>query len=446
MESETRVRADGRESGVFAERRSRVLSALGADGALVLAAAPELFVGADSDVRYVPSADLYYLTGYIEPEAVLVLCPSADDPFTMFVRPRDAERELWTGARGGVEAAREEYRADGAHPVAELTERLPKLLAGASQAYAALDTGRPEVDAAIRAMLASARLTRPRQGRGVHTLTDPHVLLAPMRLRKDATEIAALRAAAEITVHAFDEVARGLHAMRHEYEVEAALEYGFRRRGATGAAFPTIAASGANATVLHYTVNNAALREGDLLLVDAGARANMYCADITRTFPLGGRFTAEQRAVYDIVLAAHDAVIACIAAGRKTADLDEAALRTLTQGMLDLRLLEGSMDELIEKREYRRYFPHRASHWLGLDVHDAGDYAVAGEPMQLEAGMVLTVEPGLYIPAGDTSAPQRLRGIGVRLEDDVLVAATGCDVLTGRLPIRPGEVEALSGS
>ena len=430
---------------MFAERRSRVLSSLGQDGALVLAAAPELFVGGDTDVRYVPSANLYYLTGYVEPEAVLVLCPSADEPFTMFVRPRDADRELWTGARGGVEAARDVFGSDGAYPLAELTERLPKLLAAAAHAYASIETGRTQIDAALQAALASARRTRPRHGRGVHTITDPDVLLAPMRLRKDATEIAAMRAAADIAVRGFDDVARALHGMRHEYEVEAVLEHGFRRRGAAGPAFPTIAASGANATVLHYTANHAALRTGDLLLVDGGARVDMYCADITRTFPLGGRFSAEQRAVYDIVLAAHDAVIACIAPGITTADLDDAALRTLVQGMLDLRLLDGGVDELIEKREYRRYFPHRVSHWLGLDVHDVGDYAVEGEPVKLEAGMVLTVEPGLYIPAGDGSAPAALRGTGVRLEDDVLVTERGAEVLTGGLPVRPGEVEVLTG-
>lgn len=425
---------------VFAGRRERVLAALGAEGALVLAAAPELFVGADTDVRYVPSADLYYLTGYTEPGAVLVLCPSADEPFTMFVRPRDPDSELWTGARGGIEAAREVFGADAAHPLSDLMEKLPRLLAGASRVFAALESGRADVDAALRAALVHARRARPRSGRGVHTITDPHVLLAPMRLRKDATEIAAMRAAADITVQAFDETARGLHAMQHEHEVEAAVEYGFRRRRAT-VAFPTIAAGGRNATVLHYTASMAPLRDGDLLLLDAGARADMYCADITRTFPLGGEFTPEQRAVYDVVLAAHHAVIARIAPGRSAAELDEVALRTLVQGMVDLRLLAGSIDELIEKREYRRYFPHRVSHWLGLDVHDAGDYQVGSGPVKLEAGMVLTVEPGLYIVGDDMAGA--LHGVGIRLEDDVLVTPTGSDVLTRALPIAAEEVEVL---
>jgi Xaa-Pro aminopeptidase len=430
----------------FARRRARVLSALGADGALVIAAAPELYVGGDSEVRYVPSADLFYLTGYTEPEAVLVLCPSAEHAFTLFVRPRDVDRERWTGARGGMEAARDVFGADAAHPVAELTERLPKLLEGAGCAYALLETGRAAVDDALRRALVHGRRSRPRTGRGVQTITDPHVLLAPMRLRKDAAELHSMRVAADITVQAFGDAARDLAAAKHEYEVEAALEYGFRRRGAAGPAFPTIAAAGANATVLHYTANEAPLRAGDLLLVDAGARADMYCADITRTFPLGGRFSPQQRAVYDIVLAAHDAAIACVAPGRTAADLDDAALRVLVQGMIDLRLLEGDVDDMIAQREYRRYFPHRVSHWLGLEVHDAGDYAAGEGPVELEEGMVLTVEPGLYVPAHDMSAPRQLRGIGVRLEDDVLVTGAGADVLTDALALRPEDVEEQLGS
>ncbi|MGH7448288.1 MAG: M24B family metallopeptidase, partial [Longimicrobiales bacterium] len=330
-------------------------------------------------------------------------------------------------------------------PLAELAARLPDLVAGAAAAFADTDTGRTEVDVALRGMLAHARRTRPRTGRGVHTITDPHVLLAPMRLRKDATELAALRAAADITTQAFEDAARVLANAKHEYEIEAAIEHGFRRRGAMGPAFPTIAAGGANATVLHYTSNAARLRSGELVLVDAGARAHMYCADVTRTWPLSGRFTPEQRALYDVVLAAHDAAIAGIAPGGGAAESDDAAVRVLTQGMVDLRLLAGGVDDIIEKREYRRYFPHRASHWLGLDVHDAGDYSVGGSPVLLADGMVMTVEPGLYIPLDDTSAPPHLRGIGVRLEDDVLVTATGAEVLTGALPIRPDEVETLAG-
>ena len=396
-------------------------------------------------MRYVPAADLYYLTGYTEPQAVLVLCGSAEHAFTLFVRPRDAERELWTGARGGVEAARERFGADAAHPLSDLRSRLPKLLENAERVFASLATGRAEVDDALRHALAEAGRSRPRTGRGVHTVTDPAALLAPMRVRKDSTEIAALRAAADITIHAFADVARGLTSLGHEYEVEAGIEYGFRRRGAQGPAFPTIAAAGANATVLHYTSNEAALHAGDLLLVDAGARARMYCADITRTWPVAGRFSPEQRAVYEAVVAAHDAFIDCLGPGRSLGDAEDAALRVLVRGMIDLQLLNGAVDDIIEKREYRRYFPHRMSHWLGLEVHDTGSYAVGGTPVELEEGMVLTVEPGLYIAAGDISAPAALRGLGVRLEDDVLVTGDGADVLTGSLPLSAEEVEAQLG-
>ena len=403
-------------------------------------------IGGDTDVRYVPAADFYYLAGYTEPQAVLVLCASAEHAFTLFVRPRDAERELWTGVRGGVEAAHERFGADAAYPISELQARLPKLLENATRVFAPLATGRPEFDDALRQALAQAARSRPRTGRGVHTLSDPSVLLAPMRVRKEATEIAAIRDAADITMRAFAEVARGLTSLHHEYEVEAGIEYGFRRRGAHGPAFPTIAAAGANATVLHYTVNEAALRRDDLLLVDAGARARMYCADITRTWPVGGKFTPAQRALYDVVVAAHDAFIERVGPGRSIGDAEDAALRVLVEGMTELRLLAGAIDDLVEKREYRRYFPHRMSHWLGLEVHDAGSYAAGGGPVALEEGMVLTVEPGLYIPAGDTSAPAALRGLGVRLEDDVLVTGAGADVLTSGLPLRTEEVEAqLSG-
>lgn len=430
---------------VFAERRSRVLSALGAEGALLVPAAPELFIGGDTDVRYVPAADLYYLTGYTEPEAVLVLCPSAEHAFTLFVRPRDPERERWTGVRGGVESARAAFGADAAHPIGELAQRLPVLIAGASVLHAPLRSERPEVDAAIGAALSAARRASPRTGLGVRGITDAGVLLGPLRVRKDAHEIEALRAAADITVCAFEEAARAVRGASHEYVVEATIEHAFRSRGASGPAFPTIAAAGTNATVLHYTANDAPLAAGDLLLVDAGARARMYCADITRTFPVAGRFTTVQRAVYDIVLATRDAAVASARAGRTIADLEDAALRVLAGGMVELGLLNGTVERIIEEREYRRYLPHRLSHWLGLDVHDAGDYVRGSAPIPLESGMVLTVEPGLYVPAADTDAPAHLRGIGVRLEDDVLVTDGEPDVLSARLAIRPEEVEALVG-
>jgi Xaa-Pro aminopeptidase len=448
-----RARAGASASTPFALRRARILAALDGGGphaypaALLLPAAPELLVGADGELRYAPDPDLYYLTGCTEPEAVLVLAPGADEPYTLFMRPRDPERERWTGPRLDAGAARERYGANAVHPIDELVTRLPKLVAGASVLYAPFETGRAAVDGGVRHALAEARRGRPRSGRGIHTLADPRLLLGPMRVRKDAHEIGLLRHAAEITVAAFLDVAPVIGRAAGEWQVEAALEHAFRHAGADGPAFPTIAASGPNATVLHYVANAAPLRHGELLLIDAGARYRMYCGDISRTFPVGGRFTAEQRAVYDVVLRAHAVALAEVAPGAATDAMHQAALRTLVEGMIALGLLDGNVEDAIERRDYRRYYPHRTSHWIGLDVHDVGDYAAAdGSPVELEPDMVLTIEPGLYIPADDDTAPAALRGIGVRLEDSVLVTRDGHENLTAALAIGPADVEALVGA
>lgn len=433
-------------SDVFSARRARVAAALGADAALVLCAAPELRVGPDTHLRYIPDADFFYLTGYDEPEAVLVLCPAAEHPYTLFVRPRDEERERWSGVRGGVEAARERFGADAAHPLADLPAELPKLIGNVAVLHARPETGRTDFDAALRAVLVASRRDRPRTGSGVHSLTDSRVLLGPLRQRKDEHEIEQIRAAADVTVAAFEDAARALGTAAGEWQIEAALEHGMRHRGAQGSAFPSIVAGGGNAAVLHYIANSDALRAGELVLVDAGARCGMYCADISRTWPVGGRFDAAQRELYDLVRAAHGAAVAAAAPGAPAGALHEAALHVLVDGMRQLGLLHGSRDEIIERQTYRRYYPHRTSHWLGLDVHDVGDYVHDdGRPVLLEAGMVLTVEPGLYVPPDDTAAPASLRGMGVRLEDDVLMHDDGCELLTGALPIDADAVERLVG-
>jgi Xaa-Pro aminopeptidase len=431
---------------VYAARRARLLAALAPDGALLVAAGPELRIGADGELRYLPDADVYYLSGYMEPETALLLCPAAPTPFTVFVRPRDAERERWTGARAGVAAARELLGADAAYPIADLTAQLPKLLESAATLYTSFESARDDVDAAVRHTLRVARRARPRAARGVQTLTDARVLLAPMRLRKDAHEVELIREAARISVAGFADSAALLSRTEGEWQVEAAIDHAFRRRGAMGSAFPTIAAGGANATVLHYVTNDAPLDRGDLLLLDAGARYQMYCGDITRTFPLSGRFSPQQRAVYDVVHAAHDTALGKIAPGRDAGALHDAALRVLVDGMRELGLLRGDADALIEQGSFKQYYPHRTSHWLGLDVHDVGDYARSdGTAVPLEPGMVLTVEPGLYIPADHEAAPTALRGLGIRLEDDVLVTDGGHEVLTQALPIRAEDVERLIG-
>jgi Xaa-Pro aminopeptidase len=412
---------------VFAARRRRVLEMLGDTGALVLAASPELIVGRDTELRYVVDAELFYLTGYTEPEAVLVLNPaSADEPFTMFVRPRDPARELWTGARGGIEAAREHFGASAAYPIHELSQRLPPLLATSDVVFARLGAGRPELDGILQRVLADARSKRPRTGRAPHTLTDPGEILDGMRLLKDETELTLIREATRITSEAFIETLARVRSGVGEWEIEASIEHGFRSRGASGPAFPTIAATGANATVLHYIANNAAARDGDLLLLDAGARYHMYCGDITRTVPVSGTFTTEQRDLYDIVRAAGEAAIAATRPGAIVDAPHAEVQRVLAEGLIGLGILDGTVESVIQDEQgLKRFYPHRTSHWLGLDVHDVGAYATRAGPVTLEPNMVLTIEPGLYLPE---------KGIGIRIEDDVVVTKDGCEVLTSAVP------------
>jgi Xaa-Pro aminopeptidase len=428
----------------FARRRQRVLELLGPEGAMILPAAPELRVGRDLELRYVVDPELWYLTGYPEPEAVAVLCPSADTAFTLFVRPRDPERETWTGPRGGVEAAVERFGADAAHPVDDLGQRLPDLLRSADRLHFRVGAGHPAVERAVLDVLAASRQGRQRTGTGPTELADPGLLLDDLRLVKEPAEVEAIRDAVAITVEAFHHGFRAATAGAGEWEVEAAVEAAIRRAGAHGPAFATIAASGPNATVLHYTANDRRMDAGDLLLLDAGARHHIYNADLTRTVPVGGRFTAPQRDVYQAVLLARDAAIAAATPGATTRDVHHAARNTLVRAMVGLGLLHGDPATIVqEEAAWKTYFPHNTSHWLGLDVHDVGTYGIRNQPRQLHPGMVLTIEPGLYIPPHHPHAPSHLQGIGVRIEDDVLVDEQGPAVLSAALPTDPDAIEHL---
>ena len=420
---------------MFRRRRARVLDALGECGAMILPAAPEIVIGRDTELRYVVDPDLWYLTGYPEPEAVAVLVPSGPAPFTLFVRPRDPDRETWTGPRGGVEAATERFGADAAHPLGELSDRLPGLLAGTDRVHFRLGTGRPGVERIVLDLVAAGRHGRQRTGRGPAELADPGLLLDDMRLVKEPAEIEAIRDAVGITIAG---IRAGIAAARDgagEWVVEAAVEGTFRSLGADGPAFSTIAASGPNACVLHHIANDRVMRAGELLLLDAGARHRIYAGDLTRTVAVDGTpLRGAQRDVHDIVRAANRAALEPVRPGATLDAIHHAALRVLARGMLDLGLLQGDIDGLIEKGDdIRRYYPHKTSHWLGLDVHDVGTYAVGGAPRPLEPGMVRTIEPGLYIPAHDGTAPDHLRGIGVRIEDDALVTADGVEILSADL-------------
>ena len=427
-------------------RRAAIDAAL-EGSALVLASAPWLKKSRDTDLRYRPASELAYVTGVRDPGAVAVLRGHGDDAprLVLFVPERDPATELWTGPVLGVDGAARLSGVDEARPLDELDTALPDLLLGGQYVYAR--TGEhPVVDRAVQAALGRARFKGTRDGSGPRGVLDPGLILDDLRLIKDDAEIATLRRACALTVHAFQHQAPRLSAGQGEWQVEAAFDGAFRAAGAWGPAYPTIVGSGPNACVLHHTRNDRVLREGELVLIDAGAEVDLYAADVTRTFPVDGRFTPEQRAVYEIVAEAQRAAVAAVAPGATLDDVHDVAVRRMVEGLIDLGVLSGGTDEILEEDLHTPYVPHRTSHWLGLDVHDVGDYARApGEPRVLEPGMVFSVEPGLYLPAADESVPEALRGLGVRIEDDILVTDGGHENLTADLPVATDDVEAWLG-
>ena len=422
---------------IYRQRRERLARALQA-GVAVVATAPERLRNRDSHYPYRFDSHFYYLTGFTEPDAVLVVL---SDKSILFCRERDPEREVWDGHRYGPEAARERFGFDEAYPIAALDETLAKLLENQpALAYAVgADT---EWDARAMRWLNAVR-ARVRAGIAApDRVQDVRSLIDEMRLVKDAHELAIMRRAAAIAAGAHRRAMRAARPGRMEYEIEAELLYEFRRGGAQFPAYSPIVAGGANACVLHYVTNDAPLRDGELLLVDAGCELDGYASDITRTYPVGGRFGGAQRAVYDIVLAAQAAAIGKVRPGSAWNEPHDAAVKVLAQGMLDLKLLQGSLEAVLERETYKRFYMHRTGHWLGLDVHDTGDYKRAGAWRPLAPGMALTVEPGLYIrAAGDV--PPELHNTGVRIEDDVVVTAQGCEVLTAEAPKGIDDIEAL---
>ena len=422
---------------IYRQRRERLARALQA-GVAVIATAPERLRNRDSHYPYRFDSHFYYLTGFTEPEAVLVLL---SDKSILFCRERDPEREVWDGHRYGPEAARERFGFDEAYPIAALDETLAKLLEN-QPALAYAVGADAEWDARAMRWLNAVR-ARVRAGIAApDRVQDVRSLIDEMRLVKDAHELAIMRRAAAIAAGAHRRAMRAARPGRMEYEIEAELLYEFRRGGAQFPAYSPIVAGGANACVLHYVTNDAPLRDGELLLVDAGCELDGYASDITRTYPVGGRFGGAQRAVYDIVLAAQAAAVGKVRPGSAWNEPHDAAVKVLAQGMLDLKLLQGSLEAVLERETYKRFYMHRTGHWLGLDVHDTGDYKRAGAWRPLAPGMALTVEPGLYIrAAGDV--PPELHNTGVRIEDDVVVTAQGCEVLTAEAPKGIDDIEAL---
>ena len=422
---------------VYASRRRRLVKAIG-EAVAVVPTAPERVRNRDSHYPYRFDSHFYYLTGFTEPEAVLVL---ARGKSILFCRERNAEREIWDGVRYGPEAARERFGFDEAHPIASLDTEIARLLENEPALYYPMGAD-PEWDARALRWVNAVRL-RVRAGVAApERLHDVRVVVDDMRLIKDVHELRIMRRAARIAAAAHRRAMQRTRPGRYEYEIEAELLYEFRRSAAQMPAYTPIVAGGANACVLHYVANDALLRDGDLLLIDAGCELDGYASDVTRTFPVNGRFGGAQREVYEIVLAAQRAAFAAVRPGTAWNEPHDAAVRVLVQGLIDLKLVAGSLEDAIEKETYKRFYMHRTGHWLGLDVHDAGDYKRAGAWRALAPGMTLTVEPGLYI-RGEEDIPPRLRNIGVRIEDDVLVTDAGCEVLTAEAPKAAADIEAL---
>lgn len=428
------------EPALHGARRARLAQAM-QGGVAVVPTAPERIRNRDTHYPYRYDSHFYYLTGFPEPEAVLVIVAGAEPKSLLFCREKNEERETWEGFRFGPQGARERFGFDEAHPIADLDQKMVELLGDQPALYFPAGAD-PAWDARAMGWINAVR-ARARAGTGApERIQDVRALIDEMRLVKDAHEIGVMRRAASISAGAHRRAMRAARPGGFEYELEAELLHEFRRHGAQFPAYWPIVAGGANACVLHYVANDAALSAGDLVLIDAGCELAGYASDITRTFPVGARFTPAQRDVYEIVLAAQAAAIQKVRPGNAWNEPHDAAVRVLAQGMLELKLLPGNLDEVLEKETYKRFYMHRTGHWLGLDVHDAGEYKRAGKWRTLAAGMVLTVEPGLYIRAAD-DVPEALRGIGVRIEDDALVTPNGCEVITAEAPKSIADIEAL---
>ncbi len=430
----------------FAKRRAHLVRHIGKEGVAILPAAPQALRNRDSEYPYRPDSDFYYLTGFADPDAVAVLVPGRKEgAYILFCRERDPKMEIWNGPRAGQEGARALYGADEAYPISELDNILPTLLENRRTVF--YDMGRqPAFD---QRLLGWINRVRAKSRSGVRapmvfsSLSEP---VHEMRLFKSTAEVAAMRHAAVVSAAAHRRAMQACKPGMMEYQVEAELLHEFVREGCRFPAYNPIVGGGANACTLHYNDNNARLNDGELLLIDAGAEFNYYAADITRTFPVNGRFSPEQKALYELVLAAQYAAIDKVRPGNHWNEPHQAAVRVLTAGLVKLGLLSGKPAQLIKDESYRPFYMHRTGHWLGMDVHDVGDYKAGKDWRALEPGMVLTVEPGLYIPAGSENVPKKWWNIGIRIEDDVLVTKHGNDVLTRDAPKTVAEIEALMAS
>jgi len=430
------------ETKEYVRRRKQLMRMAGRDAIVIVPAAPERVRNNDSHYPYRQDSDFHYLSGFPEPDAVLALIPGREQGETiLFCRERDAERERWDGARAGHDGAVRDYGFDDAFPIDDIDDILPDMIEGRTRVY--YHFGRdPEFDLKLIGWINRVR-AQVRQGAvPPHEFVALSHLLHDLRLYKSRGELRVMRKSARIAAEAHVRAMRATRPGMNEHEVEAELLHEFRRHGAVPSYEP-IVGGGVNACVLHYRANNAALRDGDLLLIDAGAEYQCYASDITRTFPVNGRFSPEQRAIYDIVLAAQTAAIDEVRPGHPFDAYHEAAVRVITRGLIKLGLLEGSLEKNLREHAYRAFYMHKTGHWLGLDVHDVGDYRIDGEFRELEPGMVVTVEPGIYIAPDAKGIAAKWRGIGIRIEDDVVVTRGDPLVLTDSVPRDADAIEEL---
>lgn len=427
----------------YAKRRKQLMQQIGPSSLLILPAAPIAMRNGDYDYPYRQNSDFFYLTGFEEPEAVMILAPKRKNgEFVLFNRVKDRDKEIWEGIRAGQAGARKNFGANEAFPISELEDRLPELLEGRTEVHYSL--GLCKIFDNI--LLKAVNKIRGKIRNGIQSplaFVDITNTLHEMRLIKSPEEIKLMRKAAAISVDGHLRAMKTCKVGMKEYQLEAELLYEFQKQGARFPAYTSIVGSGANSCILHYNTNNKTIKDGSIVLIDAGCEYHNYASDITRTFPANGKFTPEQRAIYEIVLEAQLAGIKAIKPGAPWPIVQEVMVKIIVKGLRDLDLLKGNLKEIIEKQSYFKFYMHKSGHWLGLDVHDVGRYKINGKWRKFQPGMVLTVEPGIYISSDIPGVPERWHDIGVRIEDDVLVTSRGHEVLTQRLPKEVDDIEAL---